>query len=91
MDMEYTARVPLAPFVRGGGLIAGLLSGSFGIPYNVSRYGVVTLCEGRIQKSLSFFRPLQEVFDAAYQAVAKASSFATMAARFVAPISRNSR
>jgi NAD(P)-dependent dehydrogenase (short-subunit alcohol dehydrogenase family) len=26
--------------------IAGLLSGPFGIPYNVSKYGVVALCEG---------------------------------------------
>jgi NAD(P)-dependent dehydrogenase (short-subunit alcohol dehydrogenase family) len=26
--------------------VAGLLSGPFGIPYNVSKYGVVALCEG---------------------------------------------
>ena len=26
--------------------VAGLISGPFGIPYNVSKYGVVALCEG---------------------------------------------
>ncbi len=30
--------------------IAGLLSGPFGIPYNVSKYGVVALCEGLHQE-----------------------------------------
>jgi NAD(P)-dependent dehydrogenase (short-subunit alcohol dehydrogenase family) len=30
--------------------VAGLLSGPFGIPYNVSKYGVVALCEGLYQE-----------------------------------------